>query len=458
MDEAEAAIFESGGLLTSRCRDQIDQVFGIYDANRDGWMALPEATAWRSTSRDGFTALRVPELLRVFDSFVERRWARVTTACGMSLGDFRELHRDFRASPDGASVVAQILYQQESQRPIEEGSGLYPESEHEVGERVSVCRLARLTNSYGIGDVAAVVGTSGELSNKVHIGYLVADQRGLPAIRKQGICDARPLGYCTVPHEGDVCDLQVAAVAGSQPTFCTASSTGQVWLYSPGDQDGEPSYTKRLIHQHSLSATSVAWGQGNGILASGSEDGTIQLYDPRQDYQQLSSSGASDSSGRESTHIHAMQWDPEGVQELLVATASGCLRLYDTRQSMSRPVRNLLEAQSSLLSLSARSGHFAVGTATGQVFCARLRDPAQSLVQSTHADEVPVWSVALRGGSQMFFSAGADGKLMQHGDRRWKLADTYNLSMNSLDLQPESGILVAGSDAETLQFFQLGLR
>jgi len=58
----------------------------------------------------------------------------------------------------------------------------------------------------------------------------------------------------------------------------------------------------------------------------------------------------------------------------------------------------------------------------------------------------------------MFFSAGADGKLMQHGDRRWKLADTYNLSMNSLDLQPESGILVAGSDAETLQFFQLGLR
>ena len=81
MDEAEAAIFESGGLLTSRCRDQIDQVrrfyvvsphmshhasqvFGIYDANHDGWMALPEATAWRSTSRDGFTALRVPELLR----------------------------------------------------------------------------------------------------------------------------------------------------------------------------------------------------------------------------------------------------------------------------------------------------------------------------------------------------------------------------------------------------------
>lgn len=460
-----AAIFESGGLLTKACLNCIDEIFLMYDRNHDAWMDVSEAETWKAASREGFVALRDSELIRVFDGCVDRRWQRVTAVGGVSLGDFRDLHREFgfHSSGRGAQALSQIFLQHGYDADLQfrgsrslqgagEPAGLYKTSTHEVAERISVCRLARHTNNYGIGKVAVLVGTSGELVNKVHVGWLGADAQGLPSLQSDaGVSDELPLGAYSMDHDGCVYDLQVASVTSSPPVFATASSTGDVFSFMP-DADGV--YQQRSIFKHELSASAVAWGHASDVLASASDDGTIQLYDPRGDFKVKSSCAVHGCFARESTHVHAIQWHPQGVNELLVATASGCLRLYDQR-CMMRPQGTLLEARSPLLSLCTDSEHFACGTSDGKLFCARLDSPSQSLVQATHGRDVPVWSVAMRGGAQMFFSAGADGKLMQHGDRRWKLADTYNLSINSLDLQQESDILVAGSDAESIQFFCL---
>ena len=93
-----------------------------------------------------------------------------------------------------------------------------------------------------------------------------------------------------------------------------------------------------LLHAH-MSPPSVVESQSLyhvlGVLASASEDGTVQLFDPNRNFERRSTCEVQ-GDARESTHIHAMLWHPQGVNELLVATASGAVKIYDQR-CMMRP-------------------------------------------------------------------------------------------------------------------------
>jgi WD40 repeat protein len=452
------------------------------------------------------THFLLPAPLVAFNEFIGYRMRRIQAAQGVSLGDFRLLHQDMlRRIAERGGVMAtgeaiheaierHIFVQHGYQYPeldpaglaelqVEAtgsggGGGVCPSVTHFIGERVSVCRMARNRGPHGGAELCVAAGTAGEAVNHLHVGWLVASQRpGLPRVLPGGgfgpvgAAERGPLGGACIPyHHGNVMDVQFApstAMDGAM-TLASAGSDGAVCLHQW--QSPEAGYaTSSPVGMHVGAVNSLAWNPNPGrqnLLLSGGDDGRVALYDVAQANCPVVLSN-SKGGGEESTGVESVLWHAQQPDQVLVATSGEGLKLFDLRQGFEHSTRIFrLDTVVPIFSIAAEGDRVITGCGDGRVVVLDMRMMAASmqpdagtadaglLASRLHASQVPVWSVAMRPGGQ-FYSAGADGRVMQHGERSWKLADTYNLSVNSLDLQRQSDLMVAGSDAEELQFFHL---
>jgi len=351
--------------------------------------------------------------------------------------------------------------------------GVCPTVSYFIGERIGACRMIRHASAYG--EIVVAAGTTGANRNSLHIGWLgPCDASGLPPeLQEQPEEDpAGALGGMRVMiPQGDVMDLQFApAVASQWPVVATAVSDGSVLLHTWGGEDGRPVGESYTIGCHASGpCNALAWNPTPGAqqhLASAGDDGRLAVYDVSQSPCKLVLSNSA-GRGEESTSIQSVAWHPQSLDQLLVGTSGEGIKLYDARQGFSSASQVFKMAHvSPVLSLAADGEHIVAGTADGYVLLLDVRmggsraatEPCHASVLSCQAhggqEPVPVWSVALRQGGQ-FYSAGADGRVVQHGGQTWTLADAYNMGINCLDLQQQSDLLLAGGDTEELQFFSL---
>ena len=203
----------------------------------------------------------------------------------------------------------------------------------------------------------------------------------------------------TLTHDAVIRSI---AVSPNGNLLASASEDGNIQLWNPNTET-----LQNVLNGHTEKVVSVAFNQDGTLLASASEDDTVRLWDPHSATLQATFRDHTD-------NVLSVVFSPDGTL-LVSASADGTVRVWDPNTYMLQ--ETLTEHTDSVLAVTFNQDgtRFASASADGTV---QVWDPNAFTSQATLDHESPVLSIA--------FSPSPDREILASGSsdgavRMWDL-------------------------------------
>lgn len=211
------------------------------------------------------------------------------------------------------------------------------------------------------------------------------------------------------------------------------------------------------LYGHELSVSAIALSPDENILATGSEDCTIKLWDLEDDGKLICTFGSRLFFNTHSNTIHCLAFSPDG-KHLVSSSWDRTVKLWDLRKR-ERP-QNLDKNSFSLwnaLTLSP-NGRILAGVEMMQRVC--LWDLAtRTTLKNFIADSAEITCLAFSPNGKVLMTAGSNGKI-----KLWNLQSsepflTLNGHEDSIDFlrsSPDGQTLISASSDKTIKVWGIG--
>jgi len=255
-------------------------------------------------------------------------------------------------------------------------------------------------------------------------------------------------------------DVNSVVFSPDGASLASGSDDNTVRLWDPSRREPEaPNSEQRrddalaVLEGHTDNVNSVAFSPDGTRLASGSDDHTIHLWDPRRpDAPPIVLKGHTEA-------VHSVAFSPDGTQ-LASASWDDTLRLWDLRQPEAEPlVFEGHESDVNSVAFSPDGRRLASGSDDNTV---RLWNPQQPnappIVLEGHEDYV--YSVAFSPDGTRLASGSFDDTirlwdLSQPADALPVVIGGHTLDVNSVAFSPDGERLASGSDDMTIRISDL---
>jgi serine/threonine protein kinase len=236
----------------------------------------------------------------------------------------------------------------------------------------------------------------------------------------------------------------VNSVAWSPVTTLLASGSqdGEVIIW-----DGLSGQTMLELNGHANSVNSVAWSADGRLLASGSDDTTVKIWD--------SSNGVQVAILQSTAAVNSLAWSPDRVgngRQLVLGNEDGSVEVWDVDSG--RQLQLLTTGGDPINGVSWSADGTLLAAGGADAFVHVWEADSGRLLLSLDSNASAVTSVAWSADSRFLASGGADGTIQIWDGatgQQLRLLEGHDRFVNGVAWAPDSQHLVSGSGDQTIR-------